>query len=65
METVSFFRRQAAFYLRLSDFCSDELIANYLQSQAADYHQRALREEFHLPDTDACADLHAVRMPRH
>ena len=45
METPSCLRRQAAFCLRLSDFCSDELVANHLRSQAADYHQRALWAE--------------------
>ena len=66
METTSFFRRQAAFCLRLSDFCSDELIANHLRSQAADYHQRALWAEYNLRD-DADADdaLPAARMLRH
>ena len=48
-------RRQAAFCLRLSDFCADEVIANHLRSQAAEYHQRALWAEFHLRD-DADAD---------
>jgi hypothetical protein len=48
METTAFFRRQAALCLRLSDFCSDEQIANHLRSKAADYHQRALRAEFDL-----------------
>ena len=48
METTAFFRRQAAFWLRLSDYCSDELIADHLRSKAAEYHQRALRAEFNL-----------------
>jgi hypothetical protein len=48
METTSYFRRQAAFCLRLSDFCSDQMIANHLRYKAADYHQRALRAEFDL-----------------
>jgi hypothetical protein len=48
METTALFRRQAALCLRLSDFCSDEQIANHLRSKAADYHQRALRAEFDL-----------------
>jgi len=55
METTSYLRRQAAFWLRLSDFCSDELIANHLRSKAADYHQRALWAEFdirHVAATD-------------
>jgi len=48
METSSYLRRQAAFYLRLSEFCPDEPIAEHLRSKAADYHQRALRFEFNL-----------------
>ena len=48
METTSHLRRQAAFCLRLSDFCSDAVLANHLRFQAADYHQRALRAEFDL-----------------
>jgi len=48
MESTSYLRRQAAFCLRLSDFCGDELIADHLRSKAADYHQRALRAEFDL-----------------
>src|SRR5262245_58700593 len=46
METSAFFRRQAVFYLRLSDFCCDDLIADYLRSKAAEYHHSALRAEF-------------------
>jgi len=66
METISFFRRQAAFCLRLSGLCSDVLIVNCLRSQAADYHQRALQAEFHLrDDADAGAALPAARMPCH
>jgi len=48
METSSYLRRQAAFYLRLSEFCPDEPIADHLRFKAADYHQRALRSEFNL-----------------
>jgi len=48
METSSYLRRQAAFYLRLSEFCPDEPIANHLRFKAADYHQRALRSEFNI-----------------
>jgi len=66
METISFFRRQAAFCLRLSALCPDELIANYLRSQAARYHYQALRAEFHLRgDADADDALPAARMLRH
>jgi hypothetical protein len=56
METTSYLRRQAAFWLRLSDFCSDELIADHLRSKAADYHQRALRAEFDLGHVAATDD---------
>ena len=59
-------RRQAAFCLRLSDFCADEVIANHLRSQAAEYHQRALWAEFHLRDNaDADDPYRQVRMLRH
>ena|SRR5262245_28939939 len=54
-------RRKAAFCLRVADLCSDELIANHLRSQAAEYHQRALWAEFHLRDDadrdDACRQV--------
>jgi hypothetical protein len=49
MENTPSLRRQAAFCLRLSEFCSDELLANHLRFKAAEYHQRALRLEFKLP----------------
>jgi hypothetical protein len=49
MENTPSLRRQAAFCLRLSEFCCDELLANHLKFKAADYHQRALRSEFNLP----------------
>jgi len=48
MEKTALLRRQAAFCLRLSDFCSDTVFANHLRFRAADYHQRALRAEFDL-----------------
>jgi hypothetical protein len=48
METTTFLRRQAAFCLRLSELCCDEVLANHLQFKAAEYHQRALRSEFDL-----------------
>jgi hypothetical protein len=48
METSSYLRRQAAFYLRLSEFCPDDPIADHLRFKAADYHQRALRSEFNI-----------------
>jgi len=53
METTSYLRRQAAFCLRLSEHCSDALVADHLRSQAATYHQRALRAEFELPHDGA------------
>ena len=56
METSSYLRRQAAFCLRLSDFCSDELVADHLRSKAADYHLRALRAEFDLRHDTALGD---------
>jgi hypothetical protein len=48
METTTSLRRHAAFCLRLSEFCSDEVLANHLWFKAAEYHQRALRFEFDL-----------------
>jgi hypothetical protein len=53
METASYLRRQAAFYLRLSEFCSEEPIADQLRFHAADCHQRALRAEFDLQPVQA------------
>jgi hypothetical protein len=50
METTSSLRRRAELCLRLSEFCSDEVLANDLQFMAAEYHQRALRSEFGLRD---------------
>ena len=49
METSAFFRRQAAFYLRLSDFCCDDLIADYV---AKEKHPAA------LIDANATARVH-------
>ena len=56
LETTSYFRRQAAFCLRLSEFCSDQLVANHLRFKAADYHQRALTAEFDLGHPTAAGD---------
>jgi hypothetical protein len=56
MATTFQLRRQAAFCLRLSEFCSDELVANRLRSQAADYHQRALWAEFDVADEAVASD---------
>jgi hypothetical protein len=61
METTSYLRRQAAFCLRLSDFCSDEQIADHLRCKAADYHQRALRAEFDLRYVAAADDARPGR----
>jgi hypothetical protein len=59
MDAASYLRRQAAFYLRLSEFCSDGHIANQLRFQAADLHQRALRAEFNLrPAQVVASSLH-------
>jgi len=59
MDTASYFRRQAAFYLRLSEFCSDGHIANQLRFQAADLHLQALRAEFDLrPVRVSASSLH-------
>ena len=58
MEVASFLRRQAAFYLRLSEFCSDGHLADQLRSQAADFHQRALRAEFNLRPAQVVSSLH-------
>jgi len=52
METTSYLRRQAAFFLRLSEFCCDQPTADRLRFTAADYHQRALRSEFDLRHDD-------------
>jgi hypothetical protein len=57
METSFHLRHQAAFCLRLSELCSDELVANHLRSQAADYHQRALWAEFDIGDGAAVSDI--------
>jgi hypothetical protein len=51
METTTSLRRRAELCLRLSEFCSDEVLASHLQIKAAEYHQRALRSEFDLRDT--------------
>jgi len=56
MQPTAYLRRQAAFYLRLSDLCSDAVIANHLRSKAADYHQKALRAEFDLGHDDAAGE---------
>jgi hypothetical protein len=56
METTALLRRQAAFCLRLSDFCSDGLMADHLRSKAAEYHHRALQAEFDLPHDVAGAN---------
>jgi hypothetical protein len=65
METTTSLRRQAAFCLRLSEFCCDEVLANHLQFKAAEYHQRALRSEFDLrheaPSGSACVARPLVR----
>jgi len=45
MENTSDLRRRAALCLRLSDFCSDPLLADYLRFKAADYHQKAVQAE--------------------
>jgi hypothetical protein len=65
METTVYFRRQAAFCLRLSDLCADELIADHLRSKAADYHHRALRAEFDLQPDMADHDCSADPFIRH
>jgi len=62
METTAYFRRQAAFCLRLSDFCSDAQMADHLRFKAAEYHQQALRGEFDLRH-DAAADDAAPARP--
>ena len=52
METTSSsLRRRAELCLRLSEFCSDEVMANHLRLKAAEYHQRAQRSEFDLQDS--------------
>jgi hypothetical protein len=53
MEAAPYLRRQAALYLRLSEFCSDGHLADQLRSQAADFHHRALRAEFNLRPAQA------------
>jgi hypothetical protein len=66
METTASLRRQAAFCLRLSEFCSDEVLANHLQSKAAEYHQRALRSEFDLwQERPSGGASFATRVVRH
>ena len=62
METTASLRRRAAFCLRLSEFCCDEVLANHLQVKAAEYHQRALRSEFDLATSGtACGASPMVR----
>jgi hypothetical protein len=46
MENSAYLRRQAAFCLRLSEFCSDPPVAAHLRVKAAQFHERALRAEF-------------------
>jgi hypothetical protein len=57
MENTSYLRRQAAFCLRLSRFCSDRPMAEHLRFMAAGFHERALRAEF-------AADLDEPDEPR-
>jgi len=56
METASYLRRQAAFYLRLSEFCPDDPIADHLRFKAADCHHRALAAEFDVPPPGSGSD---------
>jgi hypothetical protein len=54
MENTAYLRRQALFYLRLSQLCLDRPVANYLRLKAAEIHEKALRAEFEAePDPDA------------
>jgi hypothetical protein len=46
MENTAYFRRQALFCLRLSEFCSDPPLAEHLRFKAAEYHEKALMAEF-------------------
>ena len=46
MENTTHLRRQAAFCLRLSRLCPDDLLADHLTRKAAEYHEKALRTEF-------------------
>jgi hypothetical protein len=46
MENTAYLRRQALFYLRLSQLCLDRPLANYLRLKAAEIHEKALRAEF-------------------
>jgi hypothetical protein len=46
MENVAYLRRQAAFCLRLSQFCQDDPFAERLRTMAAGLHERALTAEF-------------------
>jgi|RhiMethySRZTD1v2_1073278.scaffolds.fasta_scaffold99279_3 hypothetical protein len=61
METKFHLRRHAAFCLRLSELCSDELVANQLRSQAAHYHQRAVWAEFDIGGGAAVTDTRSSR----
>ena len=61
MEMTAYFRRQAAFCLRLSDFCSDSHMADHLRFKAAEYHQQALRAEFDLCHDEAADDAAPAR----
>jgi hypothetical protein len=46
MENTAYLRRQAAFWLRLSNLCSDPPLAQHLTCKAAEFHEKALRAEF-------------------
>ena len=59
MENTIHLRRQAAFCLRLSRLCPDDLLADHLTRKAAEYHEKALRSEFEA-DLDA-DDRHLVQ----
>ena len=43
---TAYLRRQATFCLRMSQLCSDSLVAEYLKFKAAEFHETALRAEF-------------------
>jgi len=68
MENSGYLRRQAAFCLRLSQFCSDPPIATHLRFQAAQFHERALKIEFAAdsePDDRRPADAEPGFARRH
>lgn len=57
MENTPYLRRQAAYCLRLSQFCSNDPAAERFSAMAAEFHAQALRAEFQAQfASDSSAD---------